>query len=201
MPNPSALPLEDGDTDPFYDPKYDPKSPQFEPPPEPEVKSKKRGGKNVDLNPHTANFFAKRGFCHDRVDRYERRMRFDQSLGRVVDEGGYYRDLFGFMDSVAFRRDIKGVYAIQTTSKQGLSAHIRSAITNQKEGDSRNPNRGFSLVHWLLAGNRFFVFGWEKPRHRWEVCVVEVTLEVVEAVQKGERLKLAGMIRRDPPEL
>ncbi|UOF77613.1 hypothetical protein [Caudoviricetes sp.] len=195
----NALPLGGDEFDPFYDPKYDPNSDQYEPPAPIDEPKKKRGGTQKALDPRTRDFFEKRGYQYAQCAKWEADRMFNAETKRREIVRLRSVDLFGFMDAIAFRRDLSGVVAIQTTSRANMSNRIRSAITNEKANDKKNPNRGVALVHWLLAGNRFFVVGWEKPRRLWEVRIFEVTLDTVERVQRGERLKVQDAIVTEIP--
>lgn len=150
---------------------------------------KKRGGKQVEHWDRAQKLYQDRGFCYSRCDRYEPYMMWNPSTQRREVMGGHYRDLFGFLDALAFREIEKGVTGVQITSKKNLQSHIRSACTNDS-GDRRNANRGVTLVKFLLAGNRFHVVGYEKVGRFWIPTIVDVDLDLVRRVQGGARLFL-----------
>lgn len=93
--------------------------------------------------------------------------------------GGYRKDLFGFMDILAFGAG--EVVAIQATSKQQVSNHLRKYRRDPKVADV--------IVRWLDVG-RCEIHGWwretvpNKSTHgthvRWRVHVVDVTADMLQ---------------------
>jgi hypothetical protein len=78
--------------------------------------------------------------------------------------GGFRKDLFGYMDIVAYwdtsRRDVVmpdaatvGSWAIQSTSKASMSNHLKDY--------RRNPAVAQKIRDWLARGNRFSLVGWD----------------------------------------
>lgn len=106
--------------------------------------------------------------------------------------GGFRRDLFGFADILAYDpyETGCGVLAVQTTSRQQMSAHLRSY---RRDEAVRN-----NLVAWLSGtSRRFEIHGWEAvevpcttrvgTKVRWDCTVRRVTLEDLEQeVIRGE---------------
>jgi hypothetical protein len=79
------------------------------------------------------------------------------------------QDLFGFIDIIAIRSDLRGVLGVQTTTKANMPARIEkiSHIEAHKV--------------WLEAGNKINVHGWRKlgkkgKRKLWQVDVRELTV-------------------------
>ncbi len=67
--------------------------------------------------------------------------------------GGYRKDLFGFMDIIAYTT--LGTVAVQTTSRQQLSAHLRKY--------RRDPVVRQDILKWIEPVDRYFVLhGWER---------------------------------------
>lgn len=79
-------------------------------------------------------------------------------------------DLFGFIDIIALDT-IPGTLGIQATSTDNMAARIHKATEDTAD----------ALKDWLLAGNRFEVWGWAKrgargKRKLWTLRVVDVEL-------------------------
>lgn len=147
-----------------------------------EVESEPKAKRKVrNFHVQTREFFTRRGFHYQRVESYNQ-------------HSGKKSDLWGFGDALTFSPALRGSVIVQVTGRSGIGAHIRAAVTNDS-GDRYNANRGVVLVNWLLAGNRFWVIGWEKPGRLWVPTIIDVNLKVVEQVQKGERLVIAGLPR------
>jgi hypothetical protein len=68
--------------------------------------------------------------------------------------GGYRRDLFKFMDVLAYSAHRPGALAVQTTSRQQMSNHLRAY--------RRTTEISEAILDWLQAGNRFIIHGWER---------------------------------------
>lgn len=68
-------------------------------------------------------------------------------------KGGYRKDLFGFQDVQAYKVGVPGVWAIQSTSRQYMSDHLKKY--------RRNPEVTQKIRDWLACGNRFSIVGWE----------------------------------------
>lgn len=212
MRNNNALPFdslaETDPTDPFYQAKYDPNSPEYE---GRRISETERGGPAIErgkegkkrkansFEPKTDEYMARRGYMCAKCSKWVIDYFYDKETRSRVPVRTRSEDLFGFMDQIAFKRGELGAIAIQTTSVDNMGGRIRSAITNAKKGDTKNPNRGVALVHWLMAGNRFLVIGWHKPGRLWECQIIEVTLKVVELVQSGGRLNLIDLKVSDLP--
>lgn len=107
--------------------------------------------------------------------------------------GGFKKDLFGYMDVLAYwdssRTDIEqpdvakvGSWAIQSTSKACMSNHLRDY--------RRNPTVTHLIRDWLVLGNRFSIVGWEHlmvPKKRgggfkgvWHICEEPVDSAMLE---------------------
>ena len=88
-------------------------------------------------------------------------------------------DLFGCIDIVAVKGNENGVFAIQATSTDNTSKRIKKSIAIP------------ALRAWLLAGNRFSVWGWAKrgekgKRKLWELKEIPITLSNVEEYLYGD---------------
>lgn len=79
------------------------------------------------------------------------------------------KDLFGWIDIVAVRKDRGGVImGIQTTSRSNVSARLLKAKGNQ------------ALACWLHCGGTLEIHGWSKVKNRWTIHRVPITLKDVE---------------------
>lgn len=93
--------------------------------------------------------------------------------------GGYRRDLFGFVDILAYHPCRPDVLAVQTTSQAQVRPHLR----HYRE----DPELAERIIAWLRQpGRRLVIHGWYPTRERtakgaevlrWRVDVREVTLE------------------------
>ena len=116
--------------------------------------------------------------------------------------GGFRKDLHGFMDVHCLRSDVPGVTAVQATTKQGMTAHVREY--------RRTPAVREAIRTFLAAGNALLLHGWEKKsvpnksgdgRHvRWvlhEYVMTEADLELTDADRRvlAEGLVLERMER------
>jgi hypothetical protein len=68
---------------------------------------------------------------------------------------GVRKDLFGIIDILAIGPGL--TIAIQSTSKKQITPHVRK-LTDAPES-----------VEVLRAGWELWIYGWAKPRHRWEL--------------------------------
>lgn len=67
-------------------------------------------------------------------------------------KGGYRKDLFGFMDILAYR-DVSTV-AVQTTSRQQIATHLRAYRKDAELAEH--------IVRWIKGpGRHFVIHGWE----------------------------------------
>ena len=71
------------------------------------------------------------------------------------------RDLFGFLDLVAIRRDI--TIGIQVTSASNVSARVKKITDHENVGRVRE------------AGWRIEVHGWRKKKDGWHCRVVDLS--------------------------
>lgn len=78
---------------------------------------------------------------------------------------GRRRDLFGFIDIVAIENG--AIVGIQTTSDREVARHRDKIIDECRH----------AAMEWLRAGGLIQIWGWSKPKHRWTVRVVAVTIE------------------------
>lgn len=67
--------------------------------------------------------------------------------------GSYLKDLFDFQDVQAYKPGVAGVWAIQSTSRQYMSDHLKKY--------RRNPEVAQKIRDWLACGNRFSIVGWD----------------------------------------
>lgn len=95
-------------------------------------------------------------------------------------------DLFNFADLVGIRADCVGVTAIQATGED-VSAHIHKILAGftDKSGKEIPPNG--HVKTWLLAGNRFFVWGWRLRKHKgtkptWQLREIQFQLKEGEVI-------------------
>lgn len=86
--------------------------------------------------------------------------------------GGYRKDLFGFLDVIAFGL-APGVTGVQVTSHGQISAHLRKYRRDRVVAEK--------IITFIRAGNRFVIHGWKKvqepcktrpgTRPRWRLTV------------------------------
>jgi len=79
-------------------------------------------------------------------------------------------DLFGFIDVVAIRADVKGVVGVQTTSQSNASTRYHKILGIPE------------AKMWLEAGNQIIIHGWSKKgkkgkRKLWNANTREITLK------------------------
>ncbi len=85
--------------------------------------------------------------------------------------GGYRKDLWGFADIICFRLTGPGIIAVQCTSKQQESAHLRKF---RRDADTRQ-----NILDCLACGNRVVIHGWDQPggpKTRWVLHEREITI-------------------------
>lgn len=119
--------------------------------------------------------------------------------------GGFRKDLHGFIDLHCLRSDIQGVTAVQATTKQQMSKHLRDY--------RRTPVVREAIRTFLDGGNTLLLHGWEKTtvpnksgdgsHVRWvlhEYPITEADLELNDADRRamGE-LPVELNIRLTPP--
>src|SRR3974390_1777944 len=93
------------------------------------------------------------------------------------------QDLYGLMDLVAIRHDLKGVWGINACDDNGgaIQAHVRKYLdgwTDEKTGKRYEPNPHLSV--WLCGGNRFSIMGWGKRNAEWRGSRKVWTMRLVE---------------------
>ena len=98
---------------------------------------------------------------------------------------GKRHDLFGFGD-VLVAGPRPGFIIVQVTTKQQMSARRKKILGKPQAGDG-NPQKHAEyrlacLTHWLNAGGRVLIQGWDQPngpRTAWVMTEWEVTIEDV----------------------
>lgn len=91
------------------------------------------------------------------------------------------RDLFGIIDLIAVRGDLRGATFVQVTSRSGMSSRLKKI--------QRSP---FAPVI-LAAGNAIHLHGWDRRDGRWRLKVIEVKpegMQPVEITPKAKRRKV-----------
>lgn len=127
-----------------------------------------------------------------RTNASERSLKYLRSIGYMAEvcerynshgNGGFgfRKDLFGFADLVAVTDELSGVLAVQATSKQQMSKHLREYRAN--------PDVCEALRIWRAAGNRCDIHGWERvevpckttdgTKPKWVVVIKDVIKEVL----------------------
>jgi hypothetical protein len=84
------------------------------------------------------------------------------------------QDFGGFADILAYRNDLAGVFAIQTTSDSNVSARVTKSLQISNLGT------------WLCAGNTFQVWGWGRKGERGKRKTW--TLRVIPVLWNGQKL-------------
>ena len=102
-------------------------------------------------------------------------------------EGGVRKDLFGFIDILAFTCTGATV-AVQCTSKKQMTKHLRDY---RRHGPTRH-----AIVDWLHGGRAFALHGWHQPNGkgtRWQLkqrIITAIDLELTEADKRAiERME------------
>ena len=168
----------------------------YEGAPETAPKAKKRA-KPANFTDATNRLFERRGFHVGPVEQTVMHTKWNRDESRSELYGSSKRDLFGFADFVVVHRDLPGTTYVQVCRKGDMSTRIRSACThdaaelaaNKRTGKKpvQNANRVAVLTDLLLAGNRFWVLGFEKVGNRWQPTIVDVNLDVIRLLQSGAR--------------
>jgi len=119
--------------------------------------------------------------------------------------GGFRKDLHGFIDVHCLRWDIPGVTAVQATTKQQMSKHLRDY--------RRTPVVREAILAFLDGGNTLLLHGWEKTtvpnksgdgsHVRWvlhEYVITAADLELTDADHRAleEYRALENMKRNGP---
>jgi hypothetical protein len=105
----------------------------------------------------TLNHLRRHGFVADVVERW-------------LPHTNRRRDLFGFIDLVAVDRREPGIVGIQATTLPNVAARLGKARSRPE------------LSAWLKAGGRFEIWGWVRRLGGWEVKIIVVRAEDLEAV-------------------
>ncbi len=141
----------------------------------------KAKGKKLNAGQRSLKFLRGQGFTAEVCEKY-----ITNVFGAAQKErfaGGYRKDLFGFMDILAYRDD-GFTLAVQTTSRQQMTKHLRDY--------RRDPELCERIRNWIRGeGRGFVVHGWEPllvptkaggTKVRWEVTVRAVTMLDVVAI-------------------
>jgi len=97
-------------------------------------------------------------------------------------EGGVRKDLFGFIDILAYTRTGE-IAAVQCTSKQQMTRHLRDYRRH-------DPTRQ-AILDWLYGGRAFALHGWHQPNGkgtRWQLeqrIITAADLELTEADKRA----------------
>ncbi len=95
---------------------------------------------------------------------------------------GVRQDMYGCIDLVAIRHDLRGVWGINACGED-VQGHVKKYLNGWE-----HPKKGLQppnphLPVWLAGGNRFSIFGWGKrsmsgygSRKVWTLRVVEFLL-------------------------
>lgn len=101
----------------------------------------------------------------DLVRKIEQQAATIERLQKGEKSGGVRKDLFGFMDILAYTRETQ--LAVQCTTKQQIAKHIRDY--------RRNPEVRHKIWDWITGGvprRHFHIHGWHQPKGkgtRWQV--------------------------------
>lgn len=171
--------------------------------------TKRKRSKPANFSDTFGNLMDRHGFHYGLVERTVQGSRWNpETQTREVMAAASKRDLFGFADYVALHRDLPGTTYVQVCRVSDMTTRLKSACTHDaselpgRKGKKpqTNENRVAVLTDLLLAGNRFWIVGFEKgdPKHgqradRWYSTVVDVTLDVLRMVQSGERVTVAKL--------
>ena len=88
-------------------------------------------------------------------------------------DGGYRKDLFGFLDVLAFGL-APGMTGVQVTSHGQITAHLRKYRRDRKLANK--------IIKFMRSGNQFIIHGWRKVQEpcktkpgktkpRWKLAV------------------------------
>ena len=109
----------------------------------------------IDLMTHPDKWpLGRRAYWH--VDLADHFLRFADLmiLPPSPGQGGIRKDLFGFIDGIAFKPHEPGVVAVQWTSRQQIATHLRE----YRDDDEK----AWNVARWLSAeGRQFLLLGWE----------------------------------------
>jgi hypothetical protein len=103
--------------------------------------SKKKRKKPDKLNKHTKKFLKDLGHVEQTVEMW-------------IPQAKRFRDLFGFIDTVAMHPDIQGLIGVQTTSVPNMEGRRRKIVDDPRVKDK--------ALMWLKTGNHIWILGWHK---------------------------------------
>lgn len=135
-------------------------------------------GKAAPYLQRTMEWARAQGLAVGKTEQWIPRARYRRKSDGVMvtpNAAGVRRDLFGWIDCIAFSQE-EGIIGVQATSRAGISAHLA-----KMRSDDVRPH----VLGWLRSGGRAWLVGWKKPKHRWEVYVRELGVEDFEAVGAG----------------
>lgn len=172
----------------------------YDPDAQPDEKPRKKA-RPANFSDCTNRLFARHNWCLGLVERTITHTAFEEGQRQI--RGSTKQDLWGFGDYLACHRDHPGAVLVQVCKKGHIATRVRSACTEDASelGDNRrkgkkpvqNLNRVSTLITWLLAGNQFWVCGFEKLKGRWEPTICNITLDVIRTIQAGGRPVVAKL--------
>ncbi|NQT13159.1 MAG: hypothetical protein HQ582_10450 [Planctomycetes bacterium] len=136
-------------------------------------------GRKLKAGERSLRFLRGQGYDAEVCEQFKARV---EGRGQqAIFKGGFRKDLFGFMDILAYRA--LSTVAVQTTSRQQITAHLR-----KYRRDAKIKAR---ILRWIACPNRgFIVHGWicvEVPckskagtKAEWQVTERWVTAEDLE---------------------
>ena len=123
----------------------------------------------------TLVYLRKLGLYAEVVEKYFAKV--EGTNQQAIFKGGFRRDPFGFMDVLAFGGGNPGALAVQVTTRQQMTGHLRDY--------RRDDKISAAILAWLAAGNAFQIHGWRRrdvpkvsgngTKSRWDVTVRVIT--------------------------
>jgi hypothetical protein len=107
-------------------------------------------GRKLKAAERSMKYLRAQAYHVDKCEQYK--SRFGEAVKDGGFAGGFRKDLFGFMDLLCYS-DAE-VLAVQTTSRQQITAHLRQY--------RRDPEVAAAIRDWIgVSGRRFVIHGWE----------------------------------------
>jgi hypothetical protein len=134
-------------------------------------------GRKLKAGERSLRYLRKLGYTAEVCEQF--RARVEGKKQRQIFQGGYHKDLFGFMDILAYND--QETIAVQTTSRNQIAAHVRKYRSDEETAER--------IQEWLCGqpNRRFVIHGWEcvevpnkrgaGSHARWQVTEREVTAE------------------------
>jgi len=137
-------------------------------------------GRKLKATQRSLTYLRKQGYRAEVCEQY--RSRVEGKGQQAKFKGGFRKDLFGFMDILAYGRGPHSVLGVQATSRQQITTHLRQY--------RRDPKVREAILDWLTCpGRRFVILGFEcvevpkvsgdGTKAEWQCTEREVTADML----------------------